>query len=200
MHTFIIEFCNVGPDTTETVQQPADKIANLAQPGVMRGIWRNIEDFLTIDPVPKLARVATWLADKAVEHASARIAAPQMENRSGVIVGTRPGEEIGTVQHPEEPPSLTEIGSGVRQIVSSAPVRQLIKDTFGIDNLEVHPIQGMWVKKSEPSFVLYGDNMSFEAANELSKLLGWAFNQATTVAIMPLSWTQGGTSGRLFAR
>jgi hypothetical protein len=59
------------------VQQVADKLANLAKPGVMRSIWPSLKDFLTVDPVPKLACAANWLAGTAVEHASALTAAPK---------------------------------------------------------------------------------------------------------------------------
>jgi hypothetical protein len=74
----IVMLRNVGPDTTETVRQAADRIANVARPGWWKGIFRWVEDGLTLDPVPRMARIGNWLADKAVEHASARIAAPKM--------------------------------------------------------------------------------------------------------------------------
>ncbi|MGA2401283.1 MAG: hypothetical protein ABSG91_06205 [Syntrophobacteraceae bacterium] len=46
--------------------------------------------------------------------------------------------------------------------------------------------------KPEPSFVLHADNMNFESANELSKLLGWAFNQDATVVTFPHAEVQEG--------
>ena len=74
----IVMLRNVGPDTTETVREMADRIANVARPGWWKGIFRWVEDGLTLDPVPRMAKIGNWLADKAVEHASARIAAPKM--------------------------------------------------------------------------------------------------------------------------
>ena len=132
------------------------------------------------------------VANEFAEEMTSRFAAPDLENRSGVIAVTRPGEEIGTVEHTTGPPDLQKIGFGVQQILSSEPVRQLVKDSFGIDNLQVHPIQGMWMGKPEPSFVLYGDNLTFDAADELSKLLGWAFNQDSTIVTMPHAEGQEG--------
>ena len=76
--TEIIEFRNVGPDTSESVATTIDKIQEFARPGAMRDTWRKFEDYVSIEPVPKLARVSNLIADKAVEHASARIAAVKM--------------------------------------------------------------------------------------------------------------------------
>ncbi|MGA2936693.1 MAG: hypothetical protein ABSF52_06275 [Syntrophobacteraceae bacterium] len=73
----IIEFRNVGPDTTEAVSDVSDKIKNLAATESSRNLWRRLTGAITINPVPKLARVANWVADRAVEHASARIAVPK---------------------------------------------------------------------------------------------------------------------------
>ncbi|MDR3570054.1 MAG: hypothetical protein P4L43_18680 [Syntrophobacteraceae bacterium] len=69
---------SIGPDTSEVTQAVADKLATFARPGALRSIWRRMEDILTLDPVPRMARISNFLADKAVEHASARIAAPKM--------------------------------------------------------------------------------------------------------------------------
>ena len=76
----IIQMRNVGPDTTQAVQAAADALREIARPGVMKKFWNDIQDRVSIEPVPRLARIANWLADKAVEHASARIAAPKMVN------------------------------------------------------------------------------------------------------------------------
>jgi hypothetical protein len=128
------------------------------------------------------------IANEFAEDVTTGLSAPEQENRSGIIVGTRPGEQIGTIEHPTETvPDLNRIGNGVHQIISSEPVKQLAKDLFGIDNLQIRPITGTWEGNPESSFVLHGDNMSFEAADGLSRLLGWAFNQDATVVTMPHS-------------
>ena len=74
----IIEFRSVGPDTTQAVQEVANNLMELARPAGLQRFWQRALDAITIDPVPHMARVADFLANKAVEHASARIAAPKM--------------------------------------------------------------------------------------------------------------------------
>jgi hypothetical protein len=135
------------------------------------------------------------IANEFAQDVTSRLPASEQENRSGMIVGTRPGEQIGTIEHPTQTiPDLNRIGNGVHQIISSEPVKQLARDLFGIDNLQIRPITGTWEGNPEPSFVLYGDNMSFEAAEGLSRLLGWAFNQDATVVTMPHSGIEEGTA------
>ncbi len=117
------------------------------------------------------------------------------ENKTGVIVGARPGEfnwnpgsdgEPAPIQHPvQRGPRLEKIGEGVRKILSSKQVGALVSDLFGVQNLTVAPTLGSWQGKSEPSFVLAGDNLTFEAADDLSKLLGFAFAQDATVVTQP---------------
>jgi len=54
------------------------------------------------------------IANEFAEYVTSKLTAPDLENRSGVIAGTRPGEEIGTIEHPTETtPDLNRIGSGV---------------------------------------------------------------------------------------
>jgi len=65
------------------------------------------------------------VVDRIAEDMTSKLTAPDLENRSGVIAGTRPGEEIGTVEHPSESPNLQKIGFGVQRILSSEPVRRL---------------------------------------------------------------------------
>ncbi len=74
----IVQFRNVGPDTTQAVQEVANNLLELARPTGLKRFWQNAQDVVSIDPAPKMARVGNFLADKAVEHASARIAAPKM--------------------------------------------------------------------------------------------------------------------------
>jgi hypothetical protein len=73
-----IMFRSVGPDTTQAVQDVANTLMQVARPAGLQRFWQRGLDAITIDPVPRMARVASFLADKAVEHASARIAAPKM--------------------------------------------------------------------------------------------------------------------------
>jgi hypothetical protein len=99
---------------------------------------------------------------------------------SGAVVGGKPGEVIGTTSHSESV-DLNKLGYKVMDILSSKSMSDLARDAFGIENLQVSRIQGMWEGKPEPSFLFNGKNMSFEAVDGLSKLLGWAFNQDATV-------------------
>ena len=87
---------SVGPDTSDITQPIADALVQLARPGRLRQILQRAEDFLTLDPVPHLARISNFLADKAVEHASAKTAVPRMV--SGLLSSVFPD----SFHNPEE--------------------------------------------------------------------------------------------------
>ncbi len=58
--------------------------------------------------------------------------APQMENRSGAVFGTRPGEKIGTIEHPIETipdPNKTEHGG--QSLEQSTRLLRTLFDRFG---------------------------------------------------------------------
>ena len=118
------------------------------------------------------------------------------ENREGVIVGARPGEFDWSVaqggvpapiQHPVQlAPRVDRLGPAVGKILNSKAVKQLVEDLFGITNLKAYPTLGQYKGKPEPSFTLYGDGMTFEAADGLSRLLGFAFAQESTIVTQPV--------------
>lgn len=132
-----------------------------------------------------------------VRNSTAReTAAQETENREGVIVGARPGEFDWTfasggtpapIQHPVQlSPRVEKLGPAVQKILSSKATQQLIADAFGVTNLQVLPTLGSYKGKPEPSFVLYGEGMSFEAADGISRMLGFAFAQEATIVTQPV--------------
>ena len=135
------------------------------------------------------------------------------ENNVSVTVGGKPGEfgwaptarmaaawedesskaeKLATVSLPPYvapaayQPNLSLIGESVRKVLSTKAARDVIRDVTGADVTGVIQIQGSWELKSEPSFVLSGE-MTFEQANEVSKLLGFVFAQDAAVASQPWS-------------
>lgn len=113
------------------------------------------------------------------------------ENREGVIIGARPGEfdwSVATggipapIQHPVQlAPRVDRLGPAVGKILNSKAVKQLAEDLFGITGLKVYPTLGQYKGKPEPSFAIHGDGMTFEAADGLSRLLGFAFAQESAI-------------------
>lgn len=122
--------------------------------------------------------------------------AQEAENREGVIVGARPGEfdwtfdsdkTVPPIQAPAQiGPRVERIGPRMQKILSSKGVKQLIEDTFGVTNLKVYPTLGQYKGKPEPSFALYGDGMTFEAADGISRMLGFSFAQESTIVTQPV--------------
>lgn len=118
------------------------------------------------------------------------------ENREGVIVGARPGEFDWTaaaggtpppIQHPVQiGPRVEKLGPAVQKILNSKGFRQLVEDTYGVTNLQVFPTLGQFKGKPEPSFALYGEGMTFDAADGISRLLGFAFAQESTIVTQPV--------------
>jgi hypothetical protein len=120
------------------------------------------------------------------------------ENRVAVVVGGKPGEfdwdftKVGMKPPPYQAPTqfaprLEKIGPAAQKILSSKKFAQLAEDAFGIKGLRVVPLRGSWMLKPEPSFALLADDMSFEQASDMSKLVGFALAQDATVVYQPTS-------------
>jgi hypothetical protein len=120
------------------------------------------------------------------------------ENRMAIVVGAKPGEfnwnfTRSDLQPPpfsaptQYGPRLEVIGEKVYEILRSGGFKKLAEDAFGIKGLRVAPLHGSWLNKPEPSFALYAEDLTFEQADELSKLLGFAFAQDATVVFQPTS-------------
>lgn len=126
-------------------------------------------------------------------------ASVQSENRMAVVVGAKPGEFNWNFSRsdltPPPPfaaptqngPRLEKIGESVYEILRSNGFKKLAEDAFGIKGLRVAPVHGSWLNKPEPSFALYADGLTFEQANDLSKMLGFGFAQDATVVFQPTS-------------
>jgi hypothetical protein len=133
----------------------------------------------------------------------------EKENQTSITVGGKPGEfswatnaqllsEAGVygpgistseVVPPfagpvQQSPNLVVVGETVRKVLSAKAARTVLKDLTGADVTGVTQIAGSWEGKAEPSFVLTG-NMTYEQANELSKVLGFLFAQDATVVAQP---------------
>jgi len=133
----------------------------------------------------------------------------QSDQRVGVIVGGKPGEfdwDFTRVDLPVPPfqaptqygPRLERIGPQIEKIFAGRGFAGLIKDAFGITGLEVTPIHGSWKGKPEPSFLLSGEGMTFDQANELSKMVGFAFAQEATIVTQPVSQESPGEIPALY--
>lgn len=120
----------------------------------------------------------------------------ELENRTGVIVGARPGEFDWTfssgkvpppIAHPVQfAPRIEQLGDGLKAIVESKGAAKLFEDLFGLKKLKVYPTLGSYKGKAEPSMSLYADGITFEQADGLSKLLGFAFAQESTIVTQPV--------------
>ncbi len=124
------------------------------------------------------------------------------ENRTGVIVGGKPGGFGWTFDSATPPPPidiptqkgprLNVIGERVREALSAPAVADLAEQAFGIKGLRVVQVQGSWNGEPEPSYALFADEITFEQASALSKMLGFAFAQEATVVTLPY---HGGEEG-----
>lgn len=114
------------------------------------------------------------------------------ENRTGIVVGGRPGEmgwsfanSDGTpppIQHPvQRGPRLEKIGEQVRSILTASGFQKLAKEITGATKIKVSQIEGTWMGNAEPSFVIHGEGLTEESANRLARLMGFAFSQDATV-------------------
>lgn len=136
----------------------------------------------------------------------------ERENTTAVTVGSKPGEfgwspaakMAASLEQPDvdpkalvggaavppfvgptqRQPNLVAVGEAVRKILSAKGARDVVRDITGAEIKGVTQIHGSWEGKPEVSLVLTGD-MNFEQADEVSKLLGWAFAQDATVAAQP---------------
>ena len=80
---------------------------------------------------------------------------------------------------------MAELGDSVHDILLSEGFRNLSRDFFGVEGLEVEPISGTWKGKVEPSFVLSGPELTFEKAAEITKVLSFAFAQDAGITYRP---------------
>lgn len=123
-------------------------------------------------------------------------ASAQNENRVAVIVGAKPGEFDWNftradlkpppfVAPTQRGPRLEKVGEAVYEILRSSGFKKLAADAFGVQNLSVVPLHGSWLNKPEPSFAMFADSLTFEQADDLSKLLGFAFAQEATIVYQP---------------
>lgn len=97
------------------------------------------------------------------------------------LVGIAVPPFVGPTQ---QRPNLEAVGEAVRKVLSAKPARDTIEALTGAKITGVSQIAGSWEGKPEPSFVLSGE-MSFEQANEVSKVLGFLMAQDATVAAQP---------------
>jgi hypothetical protein len=151
--------------------------------------------------MPASASVAGETAEPMGITASATRAAPDSaaaENRMAIVVGAKPGEFNWNFTRSDlTPPPFTaptqygprleKIGEGVYEILRSNGFKKLAEEAFGIKGLRVAPLHGSWLNKPEPSFALYAEGLTFEQADDLSKMLGFAFAQDATVVFQPTS-------------
>lgn len=137
-------------------------------------------------PEPELLSVLPENPQTTVSRLLRRSA--ESENRTGIVVGGRPGEfgwsftKLGAlpspVQHPVvRGPRLEKIAPLVHDILAAPGFRKLAKDLLGIRDLTVRQIEGMWKGNAEPSYVLHSKSMTPEQAGKLARLLGFAFSQ-----------------------
>lgn len=135
----------------------------------------------------------------------------EKENQTSITVGGKPGEfgwspaakmaaalqdaetKPAQLEGKEVPPfvgptqrrpDLGAVGESVRKILSAKAARDVVEEVSGAKVTGVSQIAGSWEGKSEPSFVLSGE-MTFEQANDASKLLGFLMAQDATVSTQP---------------
>jgi hypothetical protein len=114
---------------------------------------------------------------------AAKLAAAQQE--PAMDPAKLEGKEVPPFVGPtQQRPSLEAIGEAVRKVLAAKSARDTIEALTGARITGVAQIAGSWEGKPEPSFVLTGE-MSFEQANEASKVLGFLMAQDATVAAQP---------------
>lgn len=114
---------------------------------------------------------------------AAKLAAAQQEPAvdPAKLIGKEVPPFVGPTQ---QRPNLEALGESVRKVLAAKPARDTIEALTGAKVTGVSQIAGSWEGKPEPSFVLSGQ-MSFEQANEVSKVLGFLMAQDATVAAQP---------------
>lgn len=114
---------------------------------------------------------------------AAKLAVAQQE--PGLDPTKLEGKEVPPFVGPtQQRPNLEAIGEAVRKVLAAKAARDTIEALTGARITGVAQIAGSWEGKPEPSFVLTGE-MSFEQANEASKVLGFLMAQDATVAAQP---------------
>lgn len=114
---------------------------------------------------------------------AAKVAAAQQEPE--VDPAKLAGKEVPPFAGPtQQRPNLEVLGESVRRVLAAKPARDTIEALTGARVTGVAQIAGSWEGKPEPSFVLTGE-MSFEQANEASKVLGFLMAQDATVSAQP---------------
>lgn len=114
---------------------------------------------------------------------AAKLAAAQQEPAvdPAKLIGKEVPPFVGPTQ---QRPNLEVLGESVRKVLAAKPARDTLEALTGAKVAGVSQIAGSWEGKPEPSFVLSGE-MSFEQANEVSKVLGFLMAQDATVAAQP---------------
>jgi len=86
------------------------------------------------------------------------------------------------VQHPAfNEPRMDKIHKATHKIFKSKGFNDLTEELTGLRNFNVTPIMGTWKGEMEPSFVVHHPDMTPEAAEKLSHLLGFGFMQDASV-------------------
>ena len=86
------------------------------------------------------------------------------------------------VQHPVfNEPRMDRLHKATHKIFKSKGFNDLTEKLTGLRNFNVTPIVGTWKGEIEPSFVLHHPDMTPEAAEKLSHLLGFGFMQDAAV-------------------
>lgn len=86
------------------------------------------------------------------------------------------------VQHPVfNEPRMDKIHKATHKIFKSKGFNDLTEELTGLRNFTVKPIIGTWKGEIEPSFHISHPNMTPEAAEKLSHLLGFGFMQDAAV-------------------
>jgi hypothetical protein len=86
------------------------------------------------------------------------------------------------VQHPVfNEPRMDRLHKAAHKIFKSKGFNDLTEELTGLRNFNVTPIVGTWKGEIEPSFVLHHPDMTPEAAEKLSHLLGFGFMQDAAV-------------------
>jgi hypothetical protein len=98
---------------------------------------------------------------------------------------TPKGEDQPTpppVQHPVfNEPRMDKIHKATHKIFKSKGFNDLTEELTGLRDFNVTPIMGTWKGEMEPSFAIHHPDMTPEAAEKMSHLLGFGFMQDASV-------------------
>ena len=124
----------------------------------------------------------------------------EVMNRSGVIVGAKPGEFGWTVDSGRTPPPIgapvqrqpdqARIGQLAGKVLSAKGAKKLFTD-LNIGDVQIRPTRGSWLGKPEYSYVITGPD--FESSDLLGKLLGFAWAQDMAITTEAVANPSPGT-------